>query len=76
MLSDSLELVSRLQLTTETIDLAAVGSTSITYTFNALGERVEAWRWSRYKNFALDRKTVADCPIQIDYLRLPLGYRG
>jgi REP-associated tyrosine transposase len=41
-----------------------------------LVERPEAWRWSSYKNFALDRKTVADCPIQIDYLRLPLGYRG
>ena len=34
------------------------------------------WRWSSYNNFALDRATVAACPIQIDYVRLSLGYRA
>ena len=34
------------------------------------------WRWSSYNNFALDKATVAACPIQIDYVRLPLGYRA
>jgi putative transposase len=34
------------------------------------------WRWSSYNNFALDKATVACCPIQIDYVRLPEGYRG
>ena len=27
-------------------------------------------------NFALDNATVAACPIQIDHVRLPLGYRA
>ncbi len=31
------------------------------------------WRWSSYNNFVLDKATVAACPIQIDYVRLPLG---
>jgi hypothetical protein len=31
------------------------------------------WRWSSYNNFALDKATVAACPIQIAYVRLPLG---
>jgi len=30
--------------------------------------------WSSCNNFALDNATVAACPIQIDYVRLPLGY--
>jgi hypothetical protein len=34
------------------------------------------WRWSSYNNFASDKATVAACPIQIDYVRLPLGYRA
>ena len=32
-------------------------------------------RWS-YNNFALDKKIVADCPIQMDHVRLPETYRG
>jgi REP-associated tyrosine transposase len=38
--------------------------------------RPEAWRWSSYHNFALDRRVAEQCPIRIDYVRLPLGYRG
>jgi len=34
------------------------------------------WRWSSYNNFALDKEQVRRCPIQIDYVRLPEGYRG
>lgn len=34
------------------------------------------WRWSSYNNFALDRGVIAACPIQIDYVRLPEGYRA
>jgi REP element-mobilizing transposase RayT len=41
-----------------------------------LVERPEDWRWSSYNNFALDKATVAACPIQIDYVQLPLGYRA
>jgi REP element-mobilizing transposase RayT len=41
-----------------------------------LVKRPEDWRWSSYNNFALDKATVAACPIQIDYVRLPEGYRG
>jgi hypothetical protein len=41
-----------------------------------LVNRQEDWRWSSYNNFALDKATVAACPIQIDYVRLPLGYRA
>ena len=36
----------------------------------------EEWRWSSYNNFALDPITVRDCPIRIDYVRLPDSYRG
>jgi putative transposase len=36
----------------------------------------EEWRWSSYNNFALDRVTVRQCPIQIDYLQLSEQYRG
>jgi len=38
--------------------------------------RPEDWRWSSCNNFALDKTTVAACPIQIDYIHLPLGYRA
>jgi len=41
-----------------------------------LVKRREDWRWSSYKNFASDKATVTACPIQIDYVRLPLGYRA
>jgi hypothetical protein len=34
------------------------------------------WRWSSYNNFALDKARVAACRIQIDYVRLPEGYRA
>ena len=38
--------------------------------------RPKEWRWSSYNNFALDKGTVADCPIQINVVRLPEGYRA
>ena len=41
-----------------------------------LVKRREDWRWSSYNNFASDKATVTACPIQIDYVRLPLGYRA
>lgn len=41
-----------------------------------LVKRPQDWRWSSYNNFALDKATVAACPIQIDYVRLPEGYGG
>jgi REP element-mobilizing transposase RayT len=41
-----------------------------------LVKRPQDWRWSSYNNFALDKATVAACPIQIDDVRLPEGYRG
>jgi hypothetical protein len=41
-----------------------------------LAERHEDWRWSSYNNFALDKATVSACPIQIDHVRFPLGYRA
>ncbi len=34
------------------------------------------WPWSSYNNFALEKATVAGCPIQVDYARLPEGYRA
>jgi len=34
------------------------------------------WRWSGYHHFASDKATVAACPLRIDYVRLPLGYRA
>jgi hypothetical protein len=40
-----------------------------------LVKRQEDWRRSSYNNLALDKATVVACPIQIDYVRLPLGYR-
>jgi hypothetical protein len=36
----------------------------------------EDWRSSSYNKFALDKATVAACPVQIDYVRLPSGYRA
>lgn len=36
----------------------------------------EDWRWSSYNNFALEKAAVAGCPIQVDNVRLPDGYRG
>jgi hypothetical protein len=41
-----------------------------------LVKRPDDWRWSSYNNFALDKTTAAVCPIQIDYVRLPLGYQA
>jgi hypothetical protein len=41
-----------------------------------LVSRPEEWRWSSYNNFALEKERVRRCPIQIDYVRLPEGYRG
>jgi putative transposase len=41
-----------------------------------LAKRPQDWRWSSYNNFSLDRAIVAACPTQIDYVRLPEGYRG
>jgi len=41
-----------------------------------LVRRPEDWRWSSYHNFALDKAAVAACPIQIDYVHLPAGYRA
>ena len=41
-----------------------------------LVERLEDWRWSSSNNFALDKATVAACPIQIDHVSLPQGYRA
>jgi hypothetical protein len=39
-----------------------------------LVKRPEDWRWSSYNNFAMDKATVAACPIQIDCMHMPLGY--
>ena len=41
-----------------------------------LVKRPEDWPWSSFNNFALDHAAVAACPIQIDYVRLPSGYRA
>jgi putative DNA methylase len=30
----------------------------------------EEWRWSSYNNYSLDPERVADCPIQVDCVRL------
>jgi REP element-mobilizing transposase RayT len=40
-----------------------------------LVKKPEDWRWSSYNNFALDKATVTACPIRIDYVHLPPGYR-
>jgi hypothetical protein len=36
--------------------------------------RPEDWRWSSYDNF--DRWKRAVCPIQVDFIWLPEGYRA
>jgi hypothetical protein len=41
-----------------------------------LAAKPEDWRWSSYNNYALDKKLVTTCPIQIDYVQLPESYRG
>jgi len=41
-----------------------------------LVKRPQDGRWLSYNNFSLDNATVAACPIQIDYVQLPLGYRA
>ena len=41
-----------------------------------LVRRPEDWRWSSYNNFALDKAVVAACPLPIDYVHLPRGYRA
>lgn len=41
-----------------------------------LVDRPEDWRWSSCNNFALDKATVASCPMQVDYVRLPEGNRA
>ena len=41
-----------------------------------LVKKPEQWRWSSYNNFAVDKTVVAGCPIQMDYVRLPEGYRA
>jgi putative transposase len=33
--------------------------------------RAEDWKWSSYNNYALESWRVADCPMQVDYVRLP-----
>ncbi len=41
-----------------------------------LVEKPEDWKRSSHTNFALDRAIVRECPMQIDYVRLPEEYRG
>jgi len=41
-----------------------------------LVKQPEDWRWSSCNNFALDKATVAACPMPIDYVHLPPGYRA
>jgi len=41
-----------------------------------LVDKPEQWRWSSYNDFALAREVVRRCPIQIDYVQLPEGYRA
>ncbi len=41
-----------------------------------LVKRPEDGWWSSYNNFALGKTAVAACPIQIDDVRWPLGYRA
>ena len=41
-----------------------------------LVKRPEDRQWSSYNRFALGKAPVAACPIQIDDVRLPLGYRA
>ncbi len=41
-----------------------------------LVKRPEAWRWSSYSNFALEKSAIESCPLQIDYVDLPDQYSG
>lgn len=41
-----------------------------------LVSQAEEWQWSSYNNFAPEKAAVADCPIQVDYVNLPAGYRA
>jgi REP-associated tyrosine transposase len=41
-----------------------------------LVKKPEEWPWSSYNNFAIDARVVALCPVEIDYVRLPEGYRA
>jgi len=41
-----------------------------------LATQSQQWGVSSWSNFALDRATVADCPIQVCYVRLPEGYQA
>ncbi|HUZ46856.1 MAG TPA: hypothetical protein VMW54_09475 [Terriglobia bacterium] len=41
-----------------------------------LVSKPQEWQWSSYNHFALDKERVRRCPIQMDSIRLPLGYRG
>ena len=41
-----------------------------------LVKRPEDGQWPSYNNFALEKATVAACPIQFDDVRLPLGHRA
>ena len=34
------------------------------------------WRWSSYNNYASDPAVVAACPMQIDYVSLPVRYQA
>ena len=34
------------------------------------------WKWSSYNNFALQKSTVAQSPIEVDRVLLPLYYRA
>jgi len=38
--------------------------------------RPEEWRWSSWRNFALEEPERQACPIQIDYVSLSDSYRG
>lgn len=38
--------------------------------------RPEDWQGLSYSNFVLGNATVAASPIQIDYVRFPLGHRA
>ena len=41
-----------------------------------LVSKPEEWRWSSHKNFAVEKASVAGCPIRVDYVLLPEGYRA
>ena len=41
-----------------------------------LVKQPEAWRFSSYNNFALDKERVAACPLQIDSAPLLESYRA